>query len=73
MTCDVLFGKPEKKQTPERPRLDTDERIIFKRILKKNGVRVWAGYIWLREGPTEGSLEHGNDSSGPVPCKELLD
>jgi hypothetical protein len=25
-------------------------RIIFKRILKKQNVRMWNGFIWLRAG-----------------------
>jgi hypothetical protein len=40
LTCDVLFGEPEKKRTPGRPWLDKGEKIMFKRILKKHGVRV---------------------------------
>jgi hypothetical protein len=71
-TSNVLFGKPEKKKTPGRPGLDTDERIIFKRIIQKHSVRAWTGYIRLREGPMEGSCEHGNDSSDSVHCKNCL-
>ena len=28
--------------------LSVDRRIIMKRILKKEGERVWIGWIWLR-------------------------
>jgi hypothetical protein len=44
-------------------------RIILKRILKKYGVKMWAGFIWLRIGISGGfrvtsrlgicSMEHG--------------
>jgi len=31
-------------------------RIILKWILKKYGVRMWAGFIWLRKGISGGIL-----------------
>jgi hypothetical protein len=31
-----------------------DERIILKRIVKKQGERTWIGFIWLRTGTCGG-------------------
>jgi hypothetical protein len=36
--------------------LGVDGRIILKCMLKKKGVRVWAGFIWLRTGTSGGLL-----------------
>jgi hypothetical protein len=31
-------------------------RIILKYILKKQSLKMWAGFIWLRKGPSSGLL-----------------
>jgi hypothetical protein len=36
--------------------LSVDGRIILKWILNKYGVRVWAGFIWLRIGSSGGFM-----------------
>jgi hypothetical protein len=36
--------------------LGVDERIIFKWILEKDGVRMWIEFIWLRIGTNGGFL-----------------
>jgi hypothetical protein len=36
--------------------LDVEGRIILKWILKIQGVRVWAVFVWLRIGTSDGLL-----------------
>jgi hypothetical protein len=36
--------------------LREDGRIILKRISKRQGVRMWTGFIWLRIGTCGGIL-----------------
>jgi hypothetical protein len=36
--------------------LDVDEKLIWKRILKKYGGRIWTGFSWLRVGATAQQL-----------------
>jgi hypothetical protein len=36
--------------------LSVDGRVIIKLILTKQGVRVWTGFIWFREGSIGGLL-----------------
>jgi hypothetical protein len=53
--------------------LDEDGRIILKWILRKLGVRVWSGFVWLRIRFIGGFCEHGNETSGSVKGGEFLD
>jgi hypothetical protein len=53
--------------------LSTNGRIILKCILRKYGGNVWTGFIWLRIGTVAGSFEHGNEPSGSIKGRELLD
>jgi hypothetical protein len=41
-------------------------RIILKYTLKKEDVRVWTRFIWLRIGSSVSSCEHGNESLGSI-------
>jgi hypothetical protein len=41
--------------------------------LRKQGGRVWIGFIWLRIGPDGGSCENGNESSGYIKGEGVLD
>jgi hypothetical protein len=36
--------------------LDINGRRVLKYILKKQGVRVWIGYMWLRKAASGGLL-----------------
>jgi hypothetical protein len=36
--------------------LGVDGRIILRCVLKKKGVRVWTGFIWLKIGISGGLL-----------------
>jgi hypothetical protein len=47
---------------------------MVKRILKKYGVSVWTGYIWLWAGNSgPGPCEKGSEASGSVNGGEFLD
>jgi hypothetical protein len=50
----ILAEKPKRN----RPlgRLNVYERILLKCILKKQGVRMWNGFIWLRTDTSGGML-----------------
>jgi hypothetical protein len=45
-----------------------------KRILRLvlNGVKMWAGFKWLRIGPLVGSCEYGNENKGSIKGGEFL-
>jgi hypothetical protein len=49
----ILVRKPEGKG-PQGLRIDG--RIILEWLFKKLVWRVWAGYIWLKIGPSSGLL-----------------
>jgi hypothetical protein len=36
--------------------IGVDERIILERILKRQTVRMWTKFIWLRIGTSDGIL-----------------
>jgi hypothetical protein len=42
-------------------------------LLKKYGVRVWTGLIWLRIRINGGQYEHGNEPSGSLKGREFLE
>jgi hypothetical protein len=44
----ILVGKPEGRRPLGRPRLDG--RITLRWILRKQGLGIWIGLIWLRIG-----------------------
>jgi hypothetical protein len=48
-----LIGKPERKGHRGDP--SVEDRVILKWILKKLGVRLWIGFIWLKI-PSSGEL-----------------
>jgi hypothetical protein len=39
--------------------------MTLKLILKKLGVRMWTGFIWIRR-PVMSSSEHGTEPSGSI-------
>jgi hypothetical protein len=41
--------------------LSIDGSVILKCVLKKYGVRMWTGFIWLRIGSSADSCEHDNE------------
>jgi len=49
----IVIRKPERNRPRGRPRIDG--RIILKWIIKKEDVRIWSGFYWLRIG-TRGRL-----------------
>ena len=65
------MGEPEEKSPLVRPTVDG--RIIFKWIFKK-----WAGGhgrdgSGSGQGQVEGCCECGNEPSGSIKCREVLD
>jgi hypothetical protein len=50
-----------------------DGMIILKQILKKMGVRMWAGFICLRMSTSGGICEHGNEPSGFMRGRKFID
>jgi hypothetical protein len=40
-------------------------------MLKKQGGRVWIGFIWLY-GPVAETCEYGNELSGPIKGEDVL-
>jgi hypothetical protein len=44
---EIVFAKPEAKRPSGR---QTYAQIILKCILRKQGMRIWTGFIWLRTG-----------------------
>jgi hypothetical protein len=61
------FGrKSEKKITlplDHMGYLTTDARTILSYISRKQRMRVWTGFSWLRIETVAGSCEHGNEYS----------
>jgi hypothetical protein len=53
--------------------LDVAWRIIIKWILKKYGMSVWTGCIWLRMGGGGVSYKNSFETSGSIKCREFLD
>jgi hypothetical protein len=45
----------------------------IKMDIRKIGLKVLCGFIWLRIGPCGGFCEHGNESPGSIKEGELLD
>jgi hypothetical protein len=50
-TFRVLVGKPERNDHSKH--LGVIERILLKRILKKQGQKLWIGFICLRTGTSK--------------------
>jgi hypothetical protein len=50
-----------------------DGRIILKLILKKHGVRMWIGFVWLKIAFTGGLCEHRNATLRSIKGSEFLD
>jgi hypothetical protein len=48
--CKILIGKREGTILLS---LHVDGRIILKRILRKQDVSMWTGFIWLRAGSSD--------------------
>jgi hypothetical protein len=68
----ILVGKPEGKRPLGRPRRMWVDNI--KIDLREIG---WDGMDWIDQaqdrGPVEGSCEHGNEPSGSIKCREVLE
>jgi hypothetical protein len=47
--------------------------IILKLIFKKYDGEAWTGFIWLRIGTGGSYCEGGNEISGSIKCREILD
>jgi hypothetical protein len=58
----ILVGNLERKKFLID--LEANGRIILDRILKKQGVRMWIGFMWFRRRPVAGSSEYNNAPSG---------
>jgi hypothetical protein len=46
--------------------LGVADRIILRYILKRYGVWMWTGFIWLRIGTRGNSCEYDNKPSGAI-------
>jgi hypothetical protein len=65
----ILVEKPQGKRPLERPRC----RWVYNTSILETWDRVvWTGSIWLRNGPVEGSCEHGNEPLGSIQCWKVL-
>jgi hypothetical protein len=53
--------------------LGVDGKIILKRILGKQDVRMWTAFIWLKMDPLAGCWEYGNKYSSYIKRGEFLD
>jgi len=53
--------------------LDVEGKIILEWILRKLGVKVWIGLIWIRTGTGGGSNEHGIEPLGSIKGREFTD
>jgi hypothetical protein len=52
--------------------LSVNEGQLLKYSLKKWGVRILAGLIWLRVGSLAGCCEHGTEPLGSIKGAEFL-
>jgi hypothetical protein len=52
---------------------ETNGMIILKRILKKQDMKMWTGFVWLRIGISVGCCEYNNEHSDSVKCRKVLD
>ena len=60
----------------ERDRLEypgVDGKIILRLIFRTWDVRSWTGLLWLKIGTGGGLCECGNEPSGSVKCREIID
>jgi hypothetical protein len=48
-------------------------RLVLERTLKKQCVKVWTGFIWLRIGSSVGFCEYGSDPSSSTKGGEFID
>jgi hypothetical protein len=64
-----LFGKPEEARPLGRHRCRWEDN--FKIDLRK--MRAWTGFIWFRDCSVVGASEHGNEPSGSIKGREILD
>jgi hypothetical protein len=53
--------------------LDADERVIWKRLLKKWDGTAWTGLIWLMIKIKGEHFVHCNSISGPMKCGKFRD
>jgi len=55
--------------------LDVDGEILLRRILKKQHMSMWNGFVWYRIGisTTGGYCENVNEASGSIKCWKFLD
>jgi hypothetical protein len=53
--------------------LGVDERILLKCKLEKYGVKVWAGFSWLRIGPVDSYCAYIDKSSCSIKFGEFPD
>jgi hypothetical protein len=53
--------------------LNVDGLIILKYSLKKYGVRIRNGFIWLMIETSGGSCEHGIECSDSIKIREFID
>jgi hypothetical protein len=55
------FGLQNLKQRAKLEDVGIDGRMILKRTIKEQDMKVWTGLIWLRIGNIGGSSEHVNE------------
>jgi hypothetical protein len=54
------------KETDLLGDLGIDGKILLKQILKKQDVRVWIGFMWLRRVHIDGPCVYGNELSDSI-------
>jgi hypothetical protein len=67
-----LIGKPEGKRPLGRKAIGVVWGIILKTMLKKQDVKLWTGFIWLKIGSSGGSCGHSNELSGSIKGRKFL-
>jgi hypothetical protein len=60
----TLVRKPEEERSLGRPRWSWEDNIKW--ILKKQIVRIWTEFIWLKKRSSKVSCEHSNQPLGSI-------
>ena len=68
----VVMGKTDGRETSWMP-YTCDKRVILKWIVNKQDESTWDAFTWLRIGTSDGLFEHGDEPSGYIQCKKLME
>jgi hypothetical protein len=71
LSCSLLRQVYRKVSTCNH--LGNTDKIIYNSILKKHGVNMWTGFIWLGYGPVAVSCKRDNEPWSSVKGEDFLD